>query len=145
MREALFMHMAAADNVSANLAKLCYEEAASLAPADPVPMSNLSAVLFELGRYDEAAEVCRQAISLTEDSSPLRDKLYLRSAKCFMHNLQPREAREALDRYGQGPARESLEEAVRATRELQGLYPDMEALRKRIFRFIPRYRPCLCE
>lgn len=126
-----------------NPAQLCYVKAASLAPTDPSPVSNLSAVLFELGRYQEAAEVARTALSLTEESSPGREKLYLRSAKCFLHCLQPREAQEALDRCGQGPVRECLEQAVKTMEELRGLYPDTKVLRKRVLGLMPRYRPCL--
>lgn len=63
-----------------------YQEAASLAPNDPAPLSNLSAVCFETGRYADAANFIRQALDLSQaepDQSPRsRSSMPAWSSRC---------------------------------------------------------------
>ncbi|KAK8920159.1 hypothetical protein VCV18_007459 [Metarhizium anisopliae] len=69
-------------------AEKAYKTAASLAPHDPSPVSNLSAVRYEMGDYKGAIAYIRDAISLTvpeTDHSAKNDKLYSRLVKCFLY------------------------------------------------------------
>lgn len=134
-----------------------------LAPTDPAPVSNLSAVMFEWGRYVEAGRRAQEAIALTdkastsqedaglsvgsltlqEDSSPFKQKLYLRLAKCFLHRLQLSEARDAIARCEDSPAKEAVEEAIKVNEELESVASDVKKVRTLIFDRLPRYKPCL--
>ncbi|KAK5718448.1 hypothetical protein LTR15_008177 [Elasticomyces elasticus] len=79
-----------------------YKHAAELAPSEAAPLSNLSAVYFELGRYDESYAAGTSALRLlADDNESARQKLYLRRAKSSIHVLKFRQAKEddALEYY----------------------------------------------
>ena len=68
-----------------------YFEALSLTPNDPAPLSNLSAVQFELGDYSgsiEYAEKALQLLSNEADSNPKKQKLFSRIARARALQLQ---------------------------------------------------------
>jgi Flp pilus assembly protein TadD len=52
-----------------------YRRAVSLAPSDPVALSNLGAVLLDLGRLEEALEACRRAVALSPGYADARNNL----------------------------------------------------------------------
>lgn len=119
--------------------------------------------MFELGRYDQAAKQAQDAVALTEkastsrkdeglsvssltlqeDSSPFKQKLYLRLARCFLHRLQLSEARDAVALYNASPARDAIEEAIKISEELEAVAPVVKTARAQIFNRLPRYKPCL--
>eukprot|EP00026_Physarum_polycephalum_P001861 Phypoly_transcript_01864.p1 GENE.Phypoly_transcript_01864~~Phypoly_transcript_01864.p1 ORF type:complete len:813 (+),score=122.50 Phypoly_transcript_01864:95-2533(+) len=70
----------------------CYRKASALQPDDPVYHSNISAVLYEVGRYQESINSIMHALALlTGDSSnpALESRLLLRKAKAqfYMHKF----------------------------------------------------------
>ncbi|KAF2120022.1 hypothetical protein BDV96DRAFT_486077, partial [Lophiotrema nucula] len=72
-------------------AKACFREAARLAPKDPVPLSNLSAVEFELGNYIGCELFSQKALGLLaasdgEQNENLHEKLLLRSARAKLYS-----------------------------------------------------------
>lgn len=61
-----------------------YFEALSLTPNDPAPLSNLSAVQFELGNYSGSEVYAEKALKLLEDEEDTnvkKQKLFVRLAK----------------------------------------------------------------
>ena len=68
-----------------------YFEALSLTPDDPAPLSNLSAVQFELGNYSESILYAEKALKLLQseaNSSPKKQKLFLRLVRAQVLQLQ---------------------------------------------------------
>ena len=60
--------------------------ATSFTPNDPAPISNLSAVEFELGHYGEASELVIQALSLSVDADEAwKQKIISRIVRSFVH------------------------------------------------------------
>jgi tetratricopeptide (TPR) repeat protein len=68
-----------------------YFEAVSLTPMDSAPLSNLSAVQFELGNYSGSKLYAEKVLKLLQsdaDSSPKKQKLLSRLARAQMLQLQ---------------------------------------------------------
>ncbi|THZ64282.1 hypothetical protein D6C86_02622 [Aureobasidium pullulans] len=68
-----------------------YFEAVTLSRNDPAPLSNLSAVQFELGNYAGSQLYAEKALKLLQseaDTSPKKQKLFLRLAKAKLLMLQ---------------------------------------------------------
>ncbi|KAH0285944.1 hypothetical protein KCU62_g7193, partial [Aureobasidium sp. EXF-3399] len=68
-----------------------YFEALSLTPNDPAPLSNLSAVQFELGGYPGSIKYAEKALQLLNneaDSNPKKQKLFSRLARAQALQLQ---------------------------------------------------------
>ncbi|KAM7183786.1 hypothetical protein V8F33_013365 [Rhypophila sp. PSN 637] len=66
-------------------AETAYTLASSLAPNDPAPISNLSAVKFEMGYFAQAVKLSVKALSLSQDSpQDKRDRLLIRLAKSYL-------------------------------------------------------------
>ncbi|KAJ0375722.1 hypothetical protein COL26b_006044 [Colletotrichum chrysophilum] len=65
-------------------AEKAYREAAALAPEDPAPWSNISAIKFEQGDYTSCLQNLEKALSLSSSEAkdePKKQKLYTRMAK----------------------------------------------------------------
>eukprot|EP00026_Physarum_polycephalum_P002110 Phypoly_transcript_02114.p1 GENE.Phypoly_transcript_02114~~Phypoly_transcript_02114.p1 ORF type:complete len:881 (+),score=99.61 Phypoly_transcript_02114:86-2644(+) len=63
-------------------------EASTLQPQDPVYLANVSAVQYELGKYEECCATLLKALALFTDSDPnysLQSRLLLRQAKCLFY------------------------------------------------------------
>ncbi|TIA18147.1 hypothetical protein D6C80_03603 [Aureobasidium pullulans] len=72
-----------------------YFEAVTLSRNDPAPLSNLSAVQFELGNYAGSQLYAEKALKLLQseaDTSPKKQKLFLRLAKAKLLMLQDAES-----------------------------------------------------
>lgn len=121
----------------------CYEEAAALAPNDAAPFSNLSAAKIGMGQYKEAADLAQKALSLTLGESLSRDKLHLRLARCHLHCLQIQQARSALEKSGDLPAKSSIAENLRLFEGLAHSNANINTLRRNVLDRLPRYKPCL--
>ena len=61
-----------------------YDEATSLDPSNVAIRSNKAAALLELGKLDEAIEVCNEALKIGAASTEQRAKLYQRLATAFL-------------------------------------------------------------
>lgn len=93
------------EGFSKQTAERAYEEAAALVPEDPVPISNLSSVKFEQGKYAAAIELASKCLELLSkadggdgaDSERRRRALYNRLAKCYMFESRHSEAGGVLD------------------------------------------------
>ncbi|KAF5128475.1 hypothetical protein E5D57_009415 [Metarhizium anisopliae] len=108
-------------------AEKAYKSAASLAPHDPSPVSNLSAVRYEMGDYKGAIAHIRDAISLTvpeADNSAKNDKLYSRLVKCFLYLHDVDSAEDAVSSIGDAHLRAELDQAVGSMKALLAEAPD---------------------
>ncbi|KZW02971.1 hypothetical protein EXIGLDRAFT_828752 [Exidia glandulosa HHB12029] len=75
-----------------------YEKAVSLAPKDPVYLSNLSAAQFELGKYDSCVTTIVKAGPLLAGASDaLKRKLSHRLARALCHNRMSSQADVSVD------------------------------------------------
>ncbi|KAJ3534692.1 hypothetical protein NM208_g7439 [Fusarium decemcellulare] len=127
-------------------AEEAYKTAASLAPHDSSPVSNLSAVRYEMGDYRGAITYIRDALSLNvaeADDNVKKDKLYGRLAKCFLFLLDFSSAGDAITGIGNGHLRAELYESVESAKALWVEVPDESLLRRQILDRIPRYKPWL--
>ncbi|EGF98561.1 uncharacterized protein MELLADRAFT_113407 [Melampsora larici-populina 98AG31] len=69
-----------------------YKTAAALLPADPTPLSNLSAATFEAGDYEKSAQYSINALALLErdtDDDPRKQKLLTRLTKAKRYHSGP--------------------------------------------------------
>ncbi|KAK3641501.1 hypothetical protein LTR56_011315 [Elasticomyces elasticus] len=119
-----------------------YKHAAELAPSEAAPLSNLSAVYFELGRYDESYAAGTSALQLlADDNESARQKLYLRRAKSSIYVLKFRQAKQDVDRLGPSNDRTALEACIRVSESSRARVPDAKAAHKKIILELPRYKP----
>ncbi|KID83991.1 tetratricopeptide [Metarhizium guizhouense ARSEF 977] len=126
-------------------AEKAYKTAASLAPHDPSPVSNLSAVRYKMGDYKGAIAHIKDAILLTvpeTDNSAKNDKLYSRLVKCFLYLYDLDSAENAVSSIGDAHLRAELDQAVRSIKALLAEALDESVLRRQLFDRIPRYKPC---
>ncbi|KAG8417357.1 hypothetical protein J3458_004867 [Metarhizium acridum] len=127
-------------------AEKAYKTAASLAPDDPSPVSNLSAVRYEMGDYRGAIAHIREAISLNDpetDNSAKNDKLYSRLVKCFLYVLDLDSAEDTVSRISNSQLRAELDETVGSIKALWVEAPDESILRRQVLDQIPRYKPSM--
>lgn len=125
-------------------AEIAYKEASSLAPDDPSPVSNLSAVKFETGRFEQAAELAAKALSLSEDAAQDRkDRLLIRLAKSYLHAGKFSDSLAAAKRMAEGKERDSLIVDLNLLLGLERQSADASSARKNIATRLPRYRPVL--
>lgn len=122
-----------------------------MAPRDSAPISNLSAVSFETGRYLDAVNFIRQALELSEsdsDQEPKRQKLYARLIKSLMYTNKIEEAQKVLsyltDTYtSEGFSKDILRTNIAAILDLQASATDTSQLRLQILDRLPLYKPNL--
>ena len=126
---------------------MAYKVAAALAPDDPIPVSNLSAVKYELGHYVEAAELAEKAIAMPSSDQARRDKLLPRVAKCHLHELKIDEALAAAEKIAADEIREPLVAELRAVKGLMksATESDPTKARKDLLDRLPRYKPGLYD
>ncbi|KAI0197972.1 hypothetical protein F4808DRAFT_473096 [Astrocystis sublimbata] len=121
-----------------------YEKAAALDPADPLPLSNLSAAHFETGSYTDSVEAAQKALEkpqfVADTKSPIAQKLLVRSAKSRLHLAEVEEAKGLVDKILPG---KELDGLVFALKEAggPGSARDPE-LREKLLR-LPRIRPSI--
>lgn len=116
-------------------AERAYTEAAELAPEDPAPLSNLSALYFEKGQYEDAVGNLRNALALSKDAPPAGpqiQKLLTRLAKACVLLRDLDGAREAIDKLADDASRAELRDALEATESLWTAYPDISVFRKQV-------------
>lgn len=119
-----------------DLATNAYLQAFSLAPNDPAPLSNLSAVQLELGIYSGCILYGENALKLMhaqDDSSPKKQKLFQRLAKARLLLLQ--DVSSALSKL---IASDALHKSV----AMHGLGSNTSNPWPKVLDEIPRYRPC---
>ncbi|KLU85106.1 hypothetical protein MAPG_04138, partial [Magnaporthiopsis poae ATCC 64411] len=139
-----------ADSIAIFAAEKAYKEAAKLAPDDPSPLSNISAVLFEKGDYAASLVYLKKAITLStsepEDSSKKR-RLLSRAVKCHIHALNLQEADSALEALEASGSDEAvgLRDDVAQMQALWASVPDIKAQRKLVLDRLPRYTPDLLD
>jgi tetratricopeptide (TPR) repeat protein len=116
----------------------------NLEPENPTILSNLSAVHFEMGKYEDAADFAVKALALSADQpDEKKDRLNVRLAKSYLYGLDTAAADEILGHLGS--EQEALADAIRDTarlRTVDGMLPS-SASWTRLFDRMPRYKPCL--
>ncbi|KUI63016.1 TPR repeat-containing protein associated with Hsp90 [Cytospora mali] len=139
-----------------NEAIKAYKEAASLAPEDPAPLSNMSAVRFEMGQYTTAVEHAEQALQLLEsepDNAPKKQKLHARIAKSILYSLDFNKAdlaKTVVARLTDSGSIEgiSVDAMLTTMTEVQELWtsiPQKPQLRTQVLDRLPRYKSHLLD
>ncbi|KAJ6782404.1 hypothetical protein PWT90_10097 [Aphanocladium album] len=129
-------------------AEIAYKKAASLAPEDPRPLSNLSAVRFELGDYKTAILFVNKAIALSGDgngAAASQDKLYSRLAKCHLYCLDYASAENAISRIAGVTLQAELQGWSNSLKSLSSEFPDQNTFRKTVLDQFRRYKPALTD
>ncbi|KAG6008119.1 hypothetical protein E4U21_005001 [Claviceps maximensis] len=123
-----------------------YKKASLLAPNDPSPISNLSAVSYETGDYEGAIGYVRQALLLPSPEQHEhvdKDKLYHRMAKCFLHLRDLTSAKDAISSIRNADLRKKLTATVESVDALRDEVSDESVLRKQILDRVSRYKSSL--
>jgi hypothetical protein len=120
-------------------------EAARLAPRDPRPFSNVSAVKFEMGNYIGSSFFGEKALKLLQDSPDpaLEQRVRLRLARSYLHVRKFTQAQDAIRGVTASEDTRQLEHAVRVMAALNTAYPDEKALWSTIIKSLSRFRPAL--
>lgn len=128
-----------------NTATKAYQKAASLDPSDPSPLSNLSIVSFEAGRYAECVGFVVKALALLKTGPEAdlgRQRLLVRQAKAFLHLSSWEEAENLLGQIAPGGDAENLRGSLKGSRELDTFSPQPALLREMLLQ-LPRFRSCM--
>jgi hypothetical protein len=120
-------------------------EAARLAPRDPRPFSNVSAVKFEMGNYIGSSIFGEKALKLLQDSPDpaLEQRVRLRLSRSYLHVRKFTQAQDAIRGVTASEDTRQLEHAVRVMAALNTAYPDEKALWSTIIKSLSRFRPAL--
>ena len=73
-----------------------YDSAVALDPSNVPARSNKAAALLELGRFDEAIEVCKEALKIDAQSTAQRAKVHQRMATAFLKTGDKKKGRTNL-------------------------------------------------
>lgn len=127
-------------------AEQAYLEAMNLEPENPAPVSNMSAVRFEMGKYADAAEFAAKALALSADQpGSMKDRLKVRLAKSYLYALDIETADKVAGELGNEHG--ALVDAIRDTARLQtsnDMMPSPDSWMC-LFDRIPRYKACLYD
>lgn len=127
-----------------------------MAPGDFAPLSNMSAVRFEMGMYTNAVEYAEQALQLLEsepDEIPKKQKLYARMVKSLLYSLDFGKAELAEttiarlnDSYSaEGTSVEALQTTMTEVKGLWTSMPQKPQLRAQVLDRLPRYKSHLLD
>lgn len=117
-----------------------------MAPEDPAPWSNISAIKFEQGDYASALKNLEKALSLSSlepDDGPKKQKLYTRMAKCHLHSLSLKDAEQAVKSLTDDASGKELRAALEGLQKTWSASPDESAFRTQVFDRVPRYNGSL--
>ncbi|KAB5529051.1 tetratricopeptide [Coniochaeta sp. 2T2.1] len=125
-------------------AETAYKLAASFAPEDPTPLSNLSSVKFELGQYSAAIDFIIKSLELAkkvpgdDDAAERKRKaLHTRLAKCYVHDRQFVRAREAIKDVADQELKNAISSALDGCEAW--ISKDKSLQRKLVLDRVPRY------
>ncbi|KAJ3495502.1 hypothetical protein NLG97_g3351 [Lecanicillium saksenae] len=121
---------------------------AALAPEDPRPFSNLSAVRFELGDYKTASLYANKAIALTgvgHDAPANQDKLYGRLAKCHLYLLDVASAENAISKISGTTLQAELQGWAESLKSLVTVFPDQAVFQRSVLDEFRRYKPAFTD
>ncbi|KAJ3954397.1 hypothetical protein N0V92_009090 [Colletotrichum tropicale] len=123
-----------------------YREAAALAPEDPAPWSNISAIKFEQGDHTSCLQNLEKALSLSSSDAkdePKKKKLYTRMAKCHMHLMSFEAAESAIGSLGVDTSSQSLKASLEDLKGLRASVQDRNKLRTQTCDRVARYKASL--
>ncbi|KAI8307905.1 putative tetratricopeptide [Colletotrichum sp. SAR11_59] len=127
-------------------AEKAYREAAALAPEDPAPWSNISAIRFEQGDYTSCLQNLEKALSLSSSDAkdePKKQKLYTRMAKCHMHLMSFEAAESAIKSLGVDTSSQSLKASLEDLKGLRASVQNGDKLRTQTCDRVARYKASL--
>ncbi|KAI2783149.1 hypothetical protein F4815DRAFT_381571 [Daldinia loculata] len=122
-----------------------YQKAATLAPSDPSPLSNLSAVSFEIGRYAECVDFAAKALGLLKAGpghDTLEQKLLVRQAKAYLHLSSLDDAEDVSNKLEPGKEANDLRNSIKESRRFDKLSSQRGLLREMVLQ-LPRLKPCI--
>ncbi|KAI0131137.1 hypothetical protein F4814DRAFT_457043 [Daldinia grandis] len=120
-----------------------YQKAATLAPSDPSPLSNLSAISFETGKYAECIDFVEKSLNLLTTNpgcDTLKPKLLARQAKAYIHLSSLNNAEDALGQLKPGKEVDDLRDSIKELRKFEKFSPQQELLREMLVQ-LPRLKP----
>ncbi|KAI2467676.1 hypothetical protein F4781DRAFT_423198 [Annulohypoxylon bovei var. microspora] len=125
-----------------------YKVAATLAPSDRSPLSNLSAANFEVGKYAQCIHFSTKALELLKADDPDADiakqKLLVRQAKAYLHLSLLDDVEKLLGQLDPSKETDSLRNSFQAAKDLNIPSPQRALLREAVLQ-LPRSRPYLQE
>ncbi|KAI0850039.1 hypothetical protein F5Y00DRAFT_233431 [Daldinia vernicosa] len=122
-----------------------YQNAATLDPSNPSPLSNLSAVSFETGRYAECVDFAAKALGLLKAgpaNDTLEQKLLVRQAKAYLHLSSPNNAEDISNRLEPGKEANDLRNLIKGSGGFGKLSSQRRLLREMVLQ-LPRLKPCI--
>ncbi|KAH8594225.1 hypothetical protein B0O99DRAFT_181427 [Bisporella sp. PMI_857] len=126
-------------------AEPAYTEAARLAPRDPRPLSNVSAVKFEMGNYIGAAIFAEKALKLLEHNPDpvLKQKICVRLAKSYLHVKQYTQAKAAVSGITTSEERRQIELSAHVMEASDIQHPDAKSLWNTVIERLPQLKAAL--
>lgn len=129
------------------IATNAYNKASKLDLKDPKPLSNLSAMYYEMGLYTQCIKTISSTLALElspEDRKSFKPKLSHRFIKSALHIRRFYTVREMIEGSDSSNAEYEVYRAVlRQVEAIKAALPEEEEARRRIVMQLPRYRPFL--
>ncbi|KAK8016833.1 hypothetical protein PG993_015022 [Apiospora rasikravindrae] len=124
-------------------AEAAYNQAIRLAPTDPRPLSNASAVKFEMGNYMGAAIFCEKVLKLLQSNPDpdLEQKVRVRMGKSYMLARRPTQAAKAVGtNLDASEDKRQIEQSIQAVEVSDQLFSDPAKLRGQLLDRLSRLK-----
>lgn len=117
-----------------------YNQAIDAAPNDPAPLSNLSAVYFELGHYASVVTASDRALELLDDDVK-RQKLVLRKVKSLVYLRNYERARQTAESLSKSNDKLKLLASISSHLDSQKVAGGNDPVQAKIITHLPRFKP----
>ncbi|KAK8132150.1 hypothetical protein PG999_000323 [Apiospora kogelbergensis] len=124
-------------------AESAYNQAVRLAPTDPRPLSNATAVKFEMGNYIGAAIFCEKVLKLLQSKPDpdLEQSVRVRMGKSYMLAKRPAQAAKAIGALPEASEdKRQIERSIQTAEASEKLFPDATKFRGEIRDRISRFK-----
>ncbi|KAK6860450.1 hypothetical protein PG995_004086 [Apiospora arundinis] len=124
-------------------AESAYNQAVRLAPTDPRPLSNATAVKFEMGNYIGAAIFCEKVLKLLQNAPDpdLEQKVRVRMGKSYMLARRPAQAAKAVGTLPEASEdKKQVEQSIQAMDASDKLFSEPAKLRRDMMERLSRFK-----
>ncbi|KAK8851162.1 hypothetical protein PGQ11_013641 [Apiospora arundinis] len=124
-------------------AESAYNQAVRLAPTDPRPLSNATAVKFEMGNYIGAAIFCEKVLKLLQNAPDpdLEEKVRVRMGKSYMLARRPAQAAKAVGTLPEASeGKQQVEQSIQAMEASDKLFSEPAKLRREMMERLSRFK-----
>lgn len=114
-----------------------------LAPTDPRPLSNATAVKFEMGNYIGAAIFCEKVLKLLQNAPDpdLEQKVRVRMGKSYMLARRPAQAAKAVGTLPEASEdKKQVEQSIQAMDASDKLFSEPAKLRRDMMERLSRFK-----